>query len=146
MSHRAHCACPPKTTQQSNKRTMMTAMTKITTTTKNTTTMTRQGQSRPCRCWTADAVGLICFLFGLGFVEAEDDDAVVVIVVVGSNSLFSEVKLDSDAESSSMPTKTTVGSCLHHRLVPGGVLLAGAQFRLRCPISKIQPESWPPEH
>jgi hypothetical protein len=59
------------------------------------------------RCWTADAVALICFLFGLEFVGAEDDDAVVVIVVVGSDSLFSEVKSDSDAESSSMPTKMT---------------------------------------
>jgi hypothetical protein len=62
---------------------MMTAMTTIT-----TTMMTRQGQSRPRCCWTADAVGLICFLFGSGFVGAEDDDAVVVIVVEGSDSLF----------------------------------------------------------
>jgi hypothetical protein len=102
MSHRAQYACPSKTTQQSNKQTMMPA-----TTTMTTTTMTRQGHSRPRRCWTADAASLICFLFGSGFIGAEDDDAVVVIVVGGSDSLFSEVKSDSDAESSSMPTKTT---------------------------------------
>jgi hypothetical protein len=149
MSHHAHCACPPKTTQQSNKQTMIMA-----TTTMTTTTMTRQGQSRPRRCWTADAVGLICFLFGSKFVGAEDDDAVVVIVVGGSDSLFSEVKSDSDAESSSMPTKTTSRRFLfaspfcarQRRTCWGTILLALSGFenpaRIMAPVTLTPVVVW----
>jgi hypothetical protein len=54
------------------------------------------------RCWTADAVGLICFLFGLGFVGVEDDDADVVRGVAS----LSLVKSDSDDVLSTL-TKTT---------------------------------------
>ncbi len=53
------------------------------------------------RCWTADAVGLICFLFGLGFVGAEDDNADVVRV----NASLSLVRSGSDDVLSTL-TKT----------------------------------------
>ena len=44
-------------------------------------------------CWTADAVGLICFLFGLGFVGAEDDDADLAAELTASLQ-----KLEADLE------------------------------------------------
>ena len=53
-------------------------------------------------CWTADAVELICFLFGLGFVGAEDAD----VDVEGGNASLLLVKLDSDGVLSTL-TKTT---------------------------------------
>ena len=49
-------------------------------------------------CWTADAVGLICFLFSLGFVGADEDDD---SDVVGSDASLSLVKSDSDGALSS---------------------------------------------
>jgi hypothetical protein len=53
------------------------------------------------RCWTADAVGLICFLFGLGFVGAEDDDA----DFVGSDASLSLFNSDSDGALSTSTQK-----------------------------------------
>jgi hypothetical protein len=55
-------------------------------------------------CWTADAVGLICFLFGLGFVGAEDDNA----DVVGSDASLSLVKSNSDGALSTLTQMTSL--------------------------------------